>query len=94
MKKFFYLMILALVPMCFVACGSDDDDSLPDPEGTVSAVMSVHDGGIDFFNYQSRLYVERSNSSDYTFGSNNSYIDIYDCGNVNGLAAIKSIPTS
>lgn len=27
MKKFFYLMILALVPMCFVACGSDDDDS-------------------------------------------------------------------
>ena len=94
MKKFFYLMILALVPMCFVACGSDDDDSLPDPEGTVSAVMSVHDGGIDFFNYQSRLYVERSNSSDYTFGSNNSFIDIYDCGNVNCLAAIKSIPTS
>ena len=27
MKNFFYLMILALMPMCFVACGSDDDDS-------------------------------------------------------------------
>ncbi len=26
MKKFFYLMILALMPMCFVACGSDDDE--------------------------------------------------------------------
>ena len=26
MKKFFYLMILALMPMCFAACGSDDDE--------------------------------------------------------------------
>lgn len=26
MKKFFYLMLVALVPMCFTACGGDDDD--------------------------------------------------------------------
>lgn len=27
MKKFFYLMLLAMMPMCFAACGSDDADS-------------------------------------------------------------------
>lgn len=27
MKKFFYLMLLAMMPMCFAACGSDDDDA-------------------------------------------------------------------
>lgn len=26
MKKLFYLMLVALVPMCFTACGGDDDD--------------------------------------------------------------------
>ena len=26
MKKFFYLMFLAIMPMCFIACGSDDDE--------------------------------------------------------------------
>lgn len=26
MKKFFYLMMMALVPLCFTACSSDDDD--------------------------------------------------------------------
>jgi len=26
MKKFFYLFLLALMPICFVACGSDDDE--------------------------------------------------------------------
>lgn len=25
MKKYFYLLILAMVPMCFTACGGDDD---------------------------------------------------------------------
>ena len=25
MKKFFYLFLLAIVPMCFIACGGDDD---------------------------------------------------------------------
>lgn len=25
MKKFFYLMLLAMMPMCFAACSSDDD---------------------------------------------------------------------
>lgn len=25
MKKFFYLMFLAIMPMCFTACGGDDD---------------------------------------------------------------------
>ena len=87
------IMMVGLFSVYLVSC-SDDDDSLPDPEGTVSAVMSARDGGIDFFNYQSKLYVSTSNSSDYIFGSLNSFIDIYDCGNVNGLAAITSIPTS
>lgn len=27
MKKFFYLILLAIVPMCFTACGGDDADS-------------------------------------------------------------------
>ena len=26
MKKYFYLLMLAMMPMCFVACGSDDDE--------------------------------------------------------------------
>lgn len=26
MKKYFYLLMLAIMPMCFVACGSDDDE--------------------------------------------------------------------
>lgn len=26
MKKFFYLMLLAIMPMCFTACSSDDDE--------------------------------------------------------------------
>jgi len=25
MKKFFYLIVLAIVPMCFTSCGGDDD---------------------------------------------------------------------
>ena len=25
MKKFFYLVLLAIVPMCFISCGGDDD---------------------------------------------------------------------
>lgn len=25
MKKYFYLMLLVMIPMCFAACGSDDD---------------------------------------------------------------------
>lgn len=90
------LMVLAMLGTCFTSCGSDEesDDYLLDPEGTVSAVMSAYDGGIDFFNYHSELYVSTVNSSDWTFGSLNHGIDIYDCGSVNGLAAIKSIPTS
>ena len=36
MKKFFYLMILALMPMCFVACGSDDDE--PSSNGVDAAI--------------------------------------------------------
>ena len=27
MKKFFYLLVLALMPMCFTACGGDDEAS-------------------------------------------------------------------
>ena len=27
MKKFFYLLVLAFMPMCFTACGGDDDES-------------------------------------------------------------------
>ena len=27
MKKFFYLILLAIVPMCFISCGGDDDTS-------------------------------------------------------------------
>lgn len=27
MKKYFYLMLLVMIPMCFAACGSDDDNS-------------------------------------------------------------------
>lgn len=27
MKKFFYLVLLAIVPMCFIACGGDDDSN-------------------------------------------------------------------
>lgn len=27
MKKFIYLMLLAMMPMCFAACGSDDADN-------------------------------------------------------------------
>lgn len=26
MKKYFYLFLLAVLPMCFIACSSDDDD--------------------------------------------------------------------
>lgn len=26
MRKQFYLFLLALMPMCFIACGSDDDE--------------------------------------------------------------------
>ena len=26
MKKYFYLLVLALMPICFVGCGSDDDN--------------------------------------------------------------------
>ncbi|MBQ8711720.1 MAG: hypothetical protein IJ551_02675 [Prevotella sp.] len=26
MKKYFYLLMLAMMPMCFAACGSDDDE--------------------------------------------------------------------
>ena len=27
MKKYFYLLILALMPLCFTSCGSDDNDA-------------------------------------------------------------------
>lgn len=97
MKKcFFYypltIMMVALFCFCFTSC-SDNDDSLPDPDGTVSAVMSVRDGGIDFFNYHSRLYVKTNNSSEWVFGSLNEGIDIHDCGSIRSLAEITSIPT-
>lgn len=26
MKKYFYLLMLAMMPICFVACGSNDDE--------------------------------------------------------------------
>ena len=26
MKKYFYFLMLAMMPMCFIACGSDDDE--------------------------------------------------------------------
>lgn len=82
-----------MIFVCFTSC-SKDDDSVSDPEGTVSAVLSATDGGLSFFNNQAKLYVSTNNSLDYTFGSSNHYIYINDCGNVNGLAAITSIPTS
>ena len=34
MKKFYYLLLLALFPLCFVACGSDDDK-----EGSIDAAI-------------------------------------------------------
>lgn len=34
MKKYFYLLILALVPMCFAACGDDDDEEATGVAGT------------------------------------------------------------
>ncbi len=94
MKKYFYLFVLAFLPMCFIACGGDDDSSLADPEGTISAVLSENDGGLALFNNQAKLYASTSNSIDYTFGSSNHFIYINDYGQVNGLAAITSIPTS
>ena len=33
MKKYFYLLMLAMMPMCFIACGSDDDE----PTGVAGA---------------------------------------------------------
>ncbi len=29
MKKYFYLFVLAFLPMCFIACGGDDDEVNP-----------------------------------------------------------------
>ena len=88
--------MVAVVYVSFTSCSGDDDDSLPDPEGTVSAVMSAQDGGIDLFNYTVpiNVWVSSRNSSDWFFDSGNSFIDIYDCGNVQGLASITSIPNS
>ena len=90
------IMMVAMVYVCFTSCSGDDDDSLPDPKGTVSAVMSAQDGGIDLFNYTVpiNVWVSSRNSSDWYFNSGNTLIDIYDCGNVQGLASITSIPNS
>lgn len=90
-------IMVALISLCFTSCSDDDslpdsEVTVPDPEGTVSALMTAR--GLDFFNYQSKLYVSTSNSSEWKFGSLNACIDIYDCGNVRGLADITSIPTS
>ncbi|MBQ8715736.1 MAG: hypothetical protein IJ552_11130 [Prevotella sp.] len=87
------LLIVAMLGIFFASC-SKNDDSVSDPEGTVSAVLSDTDGGLAFFNNEAKLYVSTTNSLDYSFGSSNHYIDINDCGNMNGLGTINSIPTS
>ena len=43
MKKYFYLLVLAFLPMCFTACGGDDNSSSNDP---VPAVKSSKVGDI------------------------------------------------
>ena len=46
MKKFLFMCLVALVPMAFTACGSDDDDNKPNNEqttptgGTVTSSIS------------------------------------------------------
>jgi len=59
MKKFFYFMVLALVPLCFTACGSDDDNSNPsivgswalygEKSGSVERLTFSSDGSCKFY---------------------------------------------
>ena len=94
------IIMVALLGICLISCSSDDEDSnsLRDPEGTVTAVIKTSSsGGINLFNIygnQVSLYVNSNFSSDWFFKSDNFWLDIYDCGKVEGLASITSIPTS
>lgn len=90
------IIMVAMFGFCLISCSSDDEDSnsLRDPEGTVTAVMKTSSsGGVNLFDIngnQVSLYV----NSNFSFTSDNFWLDIHDCGKVEGLASITSIPTS
>ncbi len=49
MKKIIYLLVLALMPMCFTACGGDDDSnsgSTNDSKGIVGLWEMIHIKGV------------------------------------------------
>ena len=48
MKKYFYLFVLAFMPMCFIACGGDDSDSKNDGGGfSGNPIDLVEEGDIN-----------------------------------------------
>jgi len=48
MKKYFYLFVLAFLPMCFIACGGDDSDSKNDGGGfSGNPIDLVEEGDIN-----------------------------------------------
>lgn len=94
------ILMVTMLSVGITACSSDDEhsNSFRDPEGTVTAVMKTSSsGGINLFDIhgnQVSLYVNSNISSDWFFKSDNFWLDIYDCGKVEGLTSITSIPTS
>lgn len=99
MKKKNYLQLLAIVmvtmlSVCFVSC--EKDDSVEDPEGTISIGLRNENNGYTF------LYLFGSSNDEYYICINEAdnfecwdyYLELVDVGKVKGLGAINSIPAS
>ena len=87
------VLMVTMLSVGLASCGDDDDNSLADPEGTVTTVMESSEGGVPIFKVFGYVDINLWISKD-KFDSLNEALYIYDCGSVGGLAGITSIPTS
>lgn len=95
-KNYLHLLAIMLVTMlsvCFISC---EEDSVEDPEGTISVGMRNYNNGFSY------LYIFGTSNDDYyvyinradNFETWDHYMEIADVGKVKGLGAIKNIPAS
>lgn len=104
------MLCVAALPLAFASCGDDDDNggtaedpiSAADPEGTVT--VNIRNGYGSYAELQGvlwfapddicRLYIDDVNNFELNWGRGAVGAAIVSVGEVGGLAAIKSRPTT